>query len=240
MGLFSGVSTIRALKKISAGGEAKLSIAQITSLVVNMLDAKNNLSSEEFEEVYYLYNKLKKETEKLPMNQEMYITVAKKIIAGFDAKAPYEKYGGGDKREMSLLLKEVRSEGNKRNASGTQGKAKNYNLSKEEKEYVEYMLRQSDGAITRSDAIRMMKIFDLGHTESKAAALREFDSLASEIINDSDYSTRGVLTKTYRISYLAGMLFPNGVLTKDESDALAKKYSDIITQKAIDSDKDLQ
>lgn len=42
------------------GDKGNLSISQITNLIINLPDAKEKLSSEEFNQVYNLFNELQK------------------------------------------------------------------------------------------------------------------------------------------------------------------------------------
>jgi hypothetical protein len=65
MGLISGLRALHSMKKIRKGKSAKLSIAQITSLNVNLQDANRFLSKQEFNQVFALYSKLLKNKPKL-------------------------------------------------------------------------------------------------------------------------------------------------------------------------------
>ena len=65
MGLFSDILAISNVQKIKNGKTSKLSISQITGLITNMADAKNNLNREDFQKVYKLFLELRKCTTKL-------------------------------------------------------------------------------------------------------------------------------------------------------------------------------
>lgn len=64
MGLFSDLKAMNDLQQIKHGGVGKLSLSQITCFIVNMPDAKKNLSAKEYDSIYGLYKKLRKCTTK--------------------------------------------------------------------------------------------------------------------------------------------------------------------------------
>lgn len=109
MGLISNLKAISAVKQLKQGKTASLSLAQITSLIINLPDAEINLSEAEFSGVYNLFNEFKKCTTMLSIDLEGYYEICLKIIKTFDAIAPYEKYSGGNELEFSFLMDEIRS-----------------------------------------------------------------------------------------------------------------------------------
>ena len=52
MGLFSDLKAMNDLQQIKHGGVGKLSLSQITCFIVNMPDAKKNLSAKEYDAIY--------------------------------------------------------------------------------------------------------------------------------------------------------------------------------------------
>jgi hypothetical protein len=110
MGLISGIQAITAVQKIKQGGTAKLSIAQIAELIINLPDAQKNTTKDQFDKIYDLYREHQKCKTKLPHNYETYVATAIKIIKLFDAIAPYEKYSGGNELEFSYFMNEIRGE----------------------------------------------------------------------------------------------------------------------------------
>lgn len=110
MGIFSDIKGMAALQKIKSGGTAKLSISQITGMIVNMPDAQKKLSTEEFNAVYKLYKSLRTCNTKIVMDMSEYIRTAVDIIKRFDKYAPYEKYSGGNELEFSFLMDDIRAE----------------------------------------------------------------------------------------------------------------------------------
>lgn len=96
MGMFGDIKAIKDLQKIKKGGTAKLSISQVTGLITNMMDARKNLSEEQFNGVYKLFNELRKCNTKIEMDKSEYSETAVDIIKRFDKIAPYIKYSGGN------------------------------------------------------------------------------------------------------------------------------------------------
>lgn len=110
MGILSGIQAISGVQKIKNGGMAKLSISQVTSLIINLPDAQKNLSKEEYNRVYSLFSQMEKCTTKMLMNMDLYLDTVVKIIKKFDKIAPYEKYSGGNEIEFSFLMADIRGE----------------------------------------------------------------------------------------------------------------------------------
>lgn len=107
--IFDDVCAVGNVQKIKEGKEVELSVSQITTLIINLQDAKANLNKEEFNEVEALYNLFRKNTTKIKMNAPMYLNTCISIIRDFDEIAPYEKYSGGDASEFALLMGEIRN-----------------------------------------------------------------------------------------------------------------------------------
>lgn len=107
MGFFSDLKAAVSVQKIKTGGTAKLSISQITCLIVNMSDAKRNLEATQFEEVYSLYCKLRKCKTKITLDINGYYDISAKIVVLFNKIAPYEKFSGMNEIEAKFLLTEI-------------------------------------------------------------------------------------------------------------------------------------
>lgn len=110
MGIISSIQAMSAAQKIAQGGIAKLSIAQITDLIINLQDAQRNTSPEQFRAIYNLYREHQKCKTKTPHNYQSYVDAAIKIIKKFDAIAPYEKYSGGNELEFAYMMEDIRNE----------------------------------------------------------------------------------------------------------------------------------
>ena len=80
MGIISDAKAIKNVQKIKRGGLAKLSISQITNLIINLMDAKKNLSKNEYVEVEELFHKLRKNNKKIEMDIEKYVSTVVDII----------------------------------------------------------------------------------------------------------------------------------------------------------------
>lgn len=109
MGLFSDVKAIKDVQKIKNGTEAELSLNQVVNLLVNLPDAKKNLSADQFKKVCKIYDELRKQTTKHLLDLDGYYDMATNIILLFDKVAPYEKYSGGNAMEFKLLMDKLRN-----------------------------------------------------------------------------------------------------------------------------------
>lgn len=213
MGIFSDIKAIKDVQKIKDGkSTANLSISQITGLITNMTDARNNLSVEEFKEVYDLFNKLRSCNTKMKMNLEGYLETCMDIIKKFDAIAPYEKYSGGNEMEFSFLMNDIRKS-SASNIENTQ------TFSKEELDYINTMVSSSNGMIDESDAKDLMKVLKLYAISGKEKVLEEFEVVAKKIIDRS-----GAVMSISKISFLLGVLNSNGVVDVNEMNRLSEKY----------------
>lgn len=61
---------MKEVNKIKKGDKGNLSISRITNLIINLLDAKEKLSSEEFNQVYNLFNELQKCNTKMELDKD--------------------------------------------------------------------------------------------------------------------------------------------------------------------------
>lgn len=104
---FAGLDAMRKIRKIRRGGFCKLSVAQISTLIVNMPDAKKNLPPEQFTRIEGLFLLYQQKTKKHRYNLEQYLEKAADIIARFNAFAPYEQYSGAGEAESLLLVQSL-------------------------------------------------------------------------------------------------------------------------------------
>ena len=109
MGLLSAFGALNALRKLQSGKSAKLSLAQIANVLINLQDAKKNLLPQQFNRVYDLFVAFQGAKTKIELHSMgNYYSYAIDIIRKFDEIAPYELYSGGDQLEVSLLMTELR------------------------------------------------------------------------------------------------------------------------------------
>lgn len=206
MGLFSDILAISNVQKIKNGKTAKLSMSQITGLITNMTDARNNLNIEDFQKVYKLFLELRKFTTKLELNYENYIEVAIDIIKKFDKIAPYEKYSGGNELEFSFFMKDIRE-------------SQNYEFNMEESNYIEYILTSSNNIIDLEDAEEFINVLRAYSQQGKTKAIDEFDFLAQKITERND-----IAKSTAKVSFLLGVLNANNIIDENEMSIMKKQF----------------
>lgn len=90
----------------------------------------------------------------------------------------------------------------------------------EDRKYMKSLIQKSPTQLSQEDAEEIMKVTYHYHDYGKEEALREFGSVAKKIIERESQSFNAIM----KISYLSGVLYPNGVLTKEESDDFGKKW----------------
>lgn len=218
MGFIADVKAMKDIARIKSGGTAKLSISQITCLITNIPDAQKNLSRSEFESVYALYKELRKCNTKMEMDKYGYIDTAVTIIKKFDEIAPYVKYSGGNELEFSFMMDDIRKGSGLSDIFNTQ-KRKEIVFDDEDQKYMDYIVEQSLGQVNQDDAHEIMRVIYHYHEYGKAAALKEFDNITKKLIEKNG------LDAIFKISFISGLFYPNGILTKEESDELGKKYT---------------
>lgn len=107
MGLISDFKAMVGVQRIKNGGKTRLSVSQITALIVNMSDARHLLPEEQFNDVYTLFKRLRKVKKKKRMDITGYYDVSSKIIMRFNMIAPYIMYSGNPPAEAQLLMETI-------------------------------------------------------------------------------------------------------------------------------------
>lgn len=97
------------LKKLKNGENVKLSVSQITGLIIKLNAAQKNLSYSEFNEIADLYIKNRKNNTRMEMDYREYLRQATNILKKFDFIAAYEKYGI-KKPDILSLIDDIRKE----------------------------------------------------------------------------------------------------------------------------------
>ena len=109
MGIFANIKAMKDVQKIKKGGKAFFSISAITNLIINLSDAQKLLDSATFDQVFELYKKMDKCTNKIELDYNGYIAIAADILKEFDKIAPCEYILGMEPFEATMVMKEVRN-----------------------------------------------------------------------------------------------------------------------------------
>lgn len=107
MGLISDLFGMVNVQRIKNGGTARLSICQITGLIVNMSEAKQFLPDNNFNGVYGLFKRLRKVKKKKRMDIHGYYDIASKIILLFNSRAPFILYSGNSPEDATELIESI-------------------------------------------------------------------------------------------------------------------------------------
>lgn len=222
MGLFSDLKAMNDLQQIKHGGVGKLSLSQITCFIVNMPDAKKNLSAKEYDSIYGLYKKLRKCTTKMAMDMKGYTDTAVEIIKMFDKIAPYEKYSGANEIEISFMMNEIRSE-------AEESIPAEMIFDDEDKKYMKYLMDGSSGILDRQGAEKLLMILKCNYEYGKIKALELLDRMALKMIEAEDLNTLA-----FKLPFMTETLVKNGVISKEEAITLNNKYNDLCMRKMQD------
>ena len=99
------------LKKIQKtfGSTANFTLAEISNTLVNLWNAKNNLTEEEFYCVCEIYETYKQQKKKLCLDVYSFVDICSDIMANFDLVAPYYKFCGNDTLQLEEILEPEKS-----------------------------------------------------------------------------------------------------------------------------------
>lgn len=112
MGIIGDLKAVKNIQRIKMGGTAKISVAQLTDVLINLVDAHKKLSEDDYNKIYEVYKNFKTQNKKMVLNMQSYVEEAIKIINEFDKIAPYEKYSGGNEQEFSFFMSDIRAKRN--------------------------------------------------------------------------------------------------------------------------------
>ena len=106
MGIFGIFAYIHKVKKIfdNESATADFTLSEIVSAIVNLLDAKKELTKEEYNYVLYVYDAFNKIKDKKTLNKNGFIRLCDNIMAHFDLVAPYYKFCGDSKMKLLALF----------------------------------------------------------------------------------------------------------------------------------------
>ena len=210
MGFLADLKAISNVQKIKMGGSEKLSVSQITGLIVNMMDARTNLPPQEFYKIAALFDQLRKDKTKKTMNYSAYLRAASDVIMRFDSIAPYEKYCGGDSSECFALLEAIRKD-EKKSSDVKTGEA--------EKQYALQLVEQSNGVITIDDAIKFVQILAMKQGYSTDVIIDAFDDFTGVIVNQY-----GEISSVAKVSFFLGVLNANGIINDIEMEEMRESF----------------
>ena len=95
---------VRKIDTIKNGGTAFFTISEISSGIVNLLDAQKNLSEQEYFYVLVVYKMFEKNNKTLQLDYHGFLGVCDEIIAHFDLVAPFYKFCGNDGMQIGKLI----------------------------------------------------------------------------------------------------------------------------------------
>ena len=98
MGMFGNISkgrkAMKALQDIKKGKTAQLSYSMLSMTLVNMLDARSNLTAEEFSGVYNLYKQYQSDNTMYDVDLNKLNSMVEEMVEKFNEIAPFESYCG--------------------------------------------------------------------------------------------------------------------------------------------------
>ena len=213
MGIISDFKAMKDVAKIKNGGIAKLSISQITGLIVNLPDAQRNLSPKEFNEVYQLFRKLRTCKTKIQMNIDGYLKQAIEIVKRFDAIAPYEKYSGGNELEFSFLMDDLRG----KDSTVSVPKDTSYDI-EEVEEYARYLMKEATFSIEYEDALEFSQLLHRYTVVGKEETMEKFFEFNKRLFEKfGDISPIAITMSSYFMSALNA----NGIISNEELDEMS-------------------
>jgi len=234
MSIFSDYRALSELKKLKKGEIANLSMSQIVNAIINLSDAKKNLSQEQYKNVYMLYREYRKCNTKLQLTMNGYLNIAIKLIKSFDRIAPYEKYSGGNELEFSFMMQDIRSEVNSQNIKEELNNLVDmYGDSNDEN--INYFVE--NGKISWDNAKAFVGILISYDRYGKEEAIRRFKLYVDYLINAAGENYGRKLEPRGTVAVLCGALAANNILSKDESNLLSKHYSDMFNANLLSGQK---
>ncbi len=95
-----------------------------------------------------------------------------------------------------------------------------------DRKYIEHIVKESFGQINQDDAQDFIRILYHNKNYGRTEALKHFDILVDKLIDKYENFDAHM-----KISFMLGMLYPSGIVTKEESDSIRKKYTDKVAEK---------
>lgn len=92
---------------LHCGGKVLLSRSKICDMIINLGDAKQNLSEEQFHAIKSIYDRCKKDHKVHFINYYDYLSISASIIKEFNKIAPYDKYSGGNPQFTYIMMRAI-------------------------------------------------------------------------------------------------------------------------------------
>lgn len=92
---------------LHCGGKVLLSHSKICDMIINLSDAKQNLSEEQFHAIKSIYDRYKKDNKVHFINYYDYLSISASIIKEFNKIAPYDKYSGGNPQFTYIMMRAI-------------------------------------------------------------------------------------------------------------------------------------
>lgn len=213
MGIISDFKAMKDVNRIKKGGTAKLSISQITGLIINLPDAQRNLSPKEFNEVYNLFRNLRTCKTKIQMDVDGYLQQAIEIVKRFDAIAPYQKYSGGNELEFSFLVDDLRRKESTINVLNDV-----YYNDEEVEEYARYLMKEATFSIEYEDALEFSQLLHRYTVVGKEETMEKFFEFNKRFFEKFGDISPIAITMS---SYFMGALNANGIISDEELDEMS-------------------
>lgn len=102
MGIFSYVYKLSKIQKKS-GATAYFTPSEIASGIINLRDARQNLTEEEFFYINVIHETYKMINRELCLDYLGFLGLCNEIIAHFDLVAPYYQYSGSNELKLARL-----------------------------------------------------------------------------------------------------------------------------------------
>ena len=109
MGIFGYIHKVNKIQK-KIGATAYFTPAEIVSGRINLWDAKQKLTPQEYFYVSVIYETYKMVKKELCLDYFGFLGVCDEIVAHFDLVAPYYKYCGNDQLQIARLLDDKKLE----------------------------------------------------------------------------------------------------------------------------------
>jgi len=109
MGIFGYIHKVNKIQK-KIGATAYFTPAEIASGIINLWDAKQKLTQEEYFYVSVIHETYKMIKKELCLDYFGFLGVCNEIIAHFDLVAPYYKYCGNNQLQMARLIDDEKLE----------------------------------------------------------------------------------------------------------------------------------